>query len=156
MCCKIPGIPETDSPPGRWCRHVLPGRGCGIHPTRPETCRAFFCHWLENPNLGPEWKPDRAKFLLYTEAGGRRLVVGTDPAAPGAWRREPYYAQFKRWAALGAASNRQVIVFSGKRATAVLPDRDVDLGAVEIGDEIVYRAAGSGIEVEHRKASANT
>lgn len=156
LCCKVLGIPEFESPPGAWCRHVVQGRGCAIHPDRPGPCRTFFCHWLENGNLGPEWKPERAKFVLYTEMGGRRLVVASDPAAPAAWRRAPYYAQFKRWAALGAASNRQILVFSGKRATAVLPDRDHDLGTVERGDEVVFRGGAGRIEVEHRRAAARS
>lgn len=40
-------------------------------------------------------------------------------------------------------------MFIGRRATAVLPDRDVDLGDVGIGDRIVYRVAGGRIEVDH-------
>ena len=153
MCCKVFAIPELDKGVQQWCRHVNQGHGCGIHVMRPVTCRLFFCHWLRNPHLGPEWKPDRAKFLIYTEAGGRRMVVAPDAGAPAAWRREPYYAQFKRWALVGAPSNHQILVFHHKRATAILPDRDVDLGTVEVGDEVVYRMTGNRIEVDHRKAS---
>ncbi|MBE7203364.1 MAG: hypothetical protein INR70_36975 [Parafilimonas terrae] len=151
MCCKVFAIPEVDKGVQQWCRHVVPGRGCGIHATRPEVCRAFYCHWLVNPNLGPEWKPDRAKFLIYTESGGRRMVVAPDAGAPGAWRKEPYYSQFKRWAQAGAAANRQILVFHGTRATAVLPDRDVDLGTVDVGDEVIYRLVGNRVEVDHRR-----
>ncbi len=151
MCCKVFRIPETGSPPGHWCRHVVQGRGCGIHPTRPEACRTFFCHYLRNGNLGPDWKPERAKFVLYTELGGRRMVVATDLAAPSAWRRAPYYAQFKRWAAAGARADHQLLVFNGTRATAVLPDRDLDLGTVEVGDEVLYRPDRTGIAVEVRR-----
>jgi hypothetical protein len=152
MCCKVFAIPELDKGVQQWCRHVVQGQGCGIHPTRPETCRRFFCHWLRNPHLGPEWQPNRARFLIYTEAGGRRMVVAPDAGAPTAWRREPYYAQFKRWAAAGASSNHQILVFNGKRATAVLPDRDQDLGVVEVGDEVIYRLDGRRIEVDHRRS----
>jgi hypothetical protein len=151
MCCKVFAIPELDKGVAQWCRHVVPGRGCGIHPTRPETCRRFFCHWLRNPHLGPEWQPNFAKFLIYTEAGGRRMVVAPDVGAPTAWRRQPYLAQFKRWAQVGAASNHQILVFNGKRATAILPDREQDLGIVEVGDEVIYRSTGGRIEIEHRR-----
>lgn len=154
MCCKTFAIPEVEKAAGQWCRFVVQGTGCGIHSTRPEVCRLFFCHWLRNPNLGPEWRPDRAKFLIYTEIGGRRLVVAPDAGAPGAWRKQPYYAQFKRWAALGAPKNHQILVFNGKRASAVLPDRDVDLGIVEVGDEVIYRSAGGRIEVDHIRKGA--
>ncbi len=149
VCCKAFGIPELDKRPGQWCRHVVQSRGCGIHLDRPNTCRLFFCHWMRNGRLGPEWRPDRAKFVMYTEMEGRRLVVAPDAGMPSSWRRQPFYAQFKRWAALGAASNNQLLVFNGDRATAVLPDRDQDLGAVMPGDQVIYRVAGGRIEVDH-------
>lgn len=151
MCCKLPGIAELDKPPMAWCRHAVPGRGCSIHPDRPGVCRTFFCHYLRNPNLGPEWRPERSGFMLYTEAGGKRLVVASDSAKPGAWRRPPYYAQFKRWAAQGAPHQHQLLVFNGKRATAVLPDRDEDLGLIEIGDVVAYHVEPGGIRVEVRR-----
>ena len=155
MCCKVFAIAELDKASQQWCRHVVQGRGCGIHPDRPETCRLFFCHWLRNPHLGPEWKPDRAKFLIFTEMGGRRMVVAPDVGAPGSWRREPFYGQFKRWARVAADTNNQILVFNGKRATAILPDRDVDLGIVEVGDEVIYRRVGSRLEVEHRRKAVD-
>lgn len=151
MCCKVFRVVEVDKAPGQWCRHIVHGRGCGIHATRPGVCRTFFCFWLQNRTLGPEWKPDRAKFVLYTEMEGRRLVVATDGAAPAAWRKPPYYAQFKRWAELGSATNRQILVFHGTRATAVLPDRDVELGVVDVGDRVIYHVVKGRIEVEHRR-----
>ncbi len=107
---------------------------------------------MRNGALGPDWRPDRAKFVMYTEMEGRRLVVVPDVGAPTSWRRMPYYAQMKRWAALGAPRNNQLLVFNGDRATAVLPDRDVDLGTVRLGDHIVYRGTGHRIEVDHRSA----
>ena len=153
MCCKVFAIPEVEKGSQQWCRHVVQGRGCGIHATRPTVCRQFFCHWLRNPHLGPEWKPDRAKFLLYTEMGGKRLVVAPDAGSPHAWRKEPFYVQFKRWAVAAAASSNQILVFNGKRATAILPDRDVDLGVVEVGDDVITRLVSGRVEVEHRRKS---
>ena len=86
---------------------------------------------------------------MYRARAGRRGGGAPDAGAPASWRRQPYYAQFKRWAALGAASNNQLLVFTGDRATAVLPDRDQDLGAVSPGDRVIYRVAGGRIEVDH-------
>ena len=150
MCCKVFRIADVDSPSAQWCRHIVHGRGCGIHATRPSVCRTFFCHYLRNPNLGPEWKPDRAKFILYTEMSGKRLVIATDAATPSAWRNAPFYAQFKRWALAGARADHQILVFNGTRATAILPDRDLDLGTVDVGDEVIYHPGGGGIDVEVR------
>ena len=151
VCCKAFGIPELDKGPGQWCRHVVQARGCGIHETRPGVCRLFFCHWMRNGRLGPEWRPDVAKFVMYTEMEGRRLVLAPDAGTPTSWRRSPYLAQIRRWATLGASSNNQVLVFIGRRAIAVLPDRDEDLGAVEVGDRIIYRMAQGRIEVDHQR-----
>lgn len=153
MCCKTFDIPEIPKSSGQWCPHVVQARGCGIHEARPQTCRLFFCHWMRNGALGPEWRPDRARFLIYIEMEGRRMVVAPDAGAPSAWRRAPYLAQFRRWAALGSDKGHQILVFNGRRATALLPDRDVDLGIVEVGDSVVYRSAGGRIEVEHRRAA---
>ncbi len=156
MCCKVFAIPELDKGVQQWCRYVVQGRGCGIHPTRPQVCRQFFCHWLFNPHLGPDWQPNRAKFLIYTEMGGKRMVVAPDAGSPAAWRKEPYYSQFKWWAQAGAQSNHQILVFNNKRATAILPDRDVDLGTVDVGDEVIYRVVAGRIEVEHRKMTISS
>ncbi len=136
MCCKVFRIPEVEKNAGQWCRHVLQGKGCAIHETRPQTCRDFFCHWLVSPVLGPEWRPDTAKFVLYTEQGGQRLVVAADPGSPAAWRRQPYLTQLQAFARAGLEQGRQVIVFNGKMATGILPGGDVSLGNVEVGDEI--------------------
>ncbi len=149
VCCKAFGIPELDKQPGQWCRHVVQARGCGIHETRPSVCRLFFCHWMRNARLGPEWRPNVAKFVMYTEMEGHRLVIAPDAGTPSSWRRTPYLAQIKRWATLGASSNDQVLVINGRRAIAVLPDRDHDLGIVEVGDRIVYRAVQGRTEVDH-------
>ena len=35
MCCKVPYIKEFEKPAGVWCRHAVPGKGCGIYESRP-------------------------------------------------------------------------------------------------------------------------
>src|ERR1700730_953620 len=35
MCCKLPLIEELNKPIDRWCRHAVPGKGCGIYTDRP-------------------------------------------------------------------------------------------------------------------------
>ena len=44
-----------------------------------------------------------------------------------------------------------MLVFTGRRAIAVLPDRDQDLGIVEVGDRIIYRMVQGRIEVDHQR-----
>jgi hypothetical protein len=151
MCCKVFNVPEFDKPAGQWCRHTVHGKGCAIHATRPTVCRAFFCHWMRNAGLNDSWRPDRSKLVIYPEIGGRRLVVVVDPSFPRAWTKQPFYSQLKRWAAAAAQSDHQVVVFHGMNATVILPDRDVAVGTVAVGDELfVHRRAGQ-FEVEVRR-----
>jgi hypothetical protein len=152
MCCKVFRVVEFDKPAGQWCRHTLHGKGCAIHESRPDVCRAFFCHWTRNPALDETWRPDHSKVVLYTEAGGRRLVAVVDPGAPGAWTKPPVYQQLKRWAAAAAGSDHQVVVFHGMNATVILPDRDVPVGEVAIGDEILVKRHNGALVVEVRRA----
>ena len=91
MCCKVPYIGEFHKPPGVWCRHAAPGKGCTIYGSHPASCQAFHCLWLLSPDFGPEWKPDRAKFVVYVQRNGENLQVAVDPGFPQAWQRPPYY-----------------------------------------------------------------
>ncbi|HEX8168059.1 MAG TPA: hypothetical protein VF601_20000 [Beijerinckiaceae bacterium] len=158
LCCKVFDVPSLNKPMGQWCRHCLPGKGCGIHATRPEHCRAFHCLWMTAPWLGPEWKPERSKMVLTVDPATRFLLVQVDPGNAAAWRREPYYGQLKQWAAASLREKRHVVVFLNKSATVVLPDRDVALGVIEPGDRIVAReratASGTTVEVEKVRAAA--
>ena len=158
LCCKVYDVPVLDKPAGRWCQHCRPGRGCGIHDSRPQHCRSFNCLWMTAPWLGPDWKPDRSKMVLSIDPETRFLFVQVDPGAAAAWRREPYYRQLKQWAAASLPQRRHVVVFLNKSATVVLPDRDVPLGEIEAGDRIVAREratpTGMRLDVEKVKAAA--
>ncbi len=156
LCCKVYDVPALDKPLGQWCRHCRPGRGCDIHETRPDHCRAFHCLWMTQGWLGPEWKPDRAKFVLTVDPVTRFLLVQLDPGNAAAWKREPYYSQLKTWAAAAWRERRHVVVFLNKHATVVLPDRDVPVGEIGPGDRIVARerAGPSGVVIEVEKVRA--
>jgi hypothetical protein len=158
LCCKVFDVPSLAKPAGQWCRHCAPGRGCGIHETRPEHCRSFHCLWMTAPWLGPEWKPERAKMVLTVDPATRYLLVQVDPGSAAAWKREPYYGQLKQWAAASLGERRHVVVFVNKNATVVLPDKEVTLGPIEPGDRIVAHErltpAGATIEVEKVRAAA--
>ena len=136
LCCKVYDVPAVESVAGSWCRHCQPGRGCGIHETRPEHCRAFFCLWMTQDFLGPDWKPDRSRFVLTMDPGTRWLFAQVDPGAAQAWRKQPYLDQFRRWAAAGG---KPVIVFVNRLATAVMADHDVALGTIGPEERLVMR-----------------
>ena len=150
MCCKVPSIEEFAKPPGVWCRHAVSGKGCNIYPERPGSCRAFYCLWMQDESFGPEWKPDKAKFVVYVQRNGANLQIAVDPNFPNAWMKAPYQAQIRQWAAAGAERGQFVFVRIGPRMIALLPGRDVDLGRVDASDEIVVsrRPAAAGFDYE--------
>ncbi|MDB5569855.1 MAG: hypothetical protein JWN93_1038 [Hyphomicrobiales bacterium] len=139
MCCKVLHVRDLDKPPGVWCGHATPGKGCGVYASKPQDCGDFWCGWMQDGALGPEWKPDRAKFLLAST--GANTIVAVDPAFANAWRREPYESSIRRWAREGAARGRFVFVRIGRRCIALLPDGDKDLGDVGPQDDLAVSAA---------------
>jgi len=155
LCCKVYDVPSLDKPAGKWCQHCKPGQGCGIHETRPQHCRSFHCFWMTSDLLGPEWKPERCRFVLSVDPATQNLLVQVDPGQPSAWKTAPYYDQIKRWAAAALAEKRHVIVFLNKSATAVLPNRDIQLGIIGPEDRISVIRTGPGPDgIDIRKVSA--
>jgi hypothetical protein len=154
LCCKVVAVTELAKAAGEWCKHCRPGRGCGIHASRPFVCRGAYCEWMICKGLGPEWKPEKAKFALFKTNAGRRLTAHVDPGYPSAWRRSPYYQNLKQWAreaAQRAPEMHVVDVMVGEHSTVILPDRDVEIGIVA-ADELVrldkrLTATGEVIEV---------
>jgi hypothetical protein len=163
LCCKVLSISELAKPAGQWCTHCRPGKGCGIHATRPFVCRGFYCEWMISKGLGPEWRPEQAKFALFKTNGGRRLTAHVDPGYPAAWRRSPYYENLKAWAVQAVQKTPEmdlVDVMIGEHVIVILPDREVDLGIVA-ADEFVrlqrnVTTAGEIIEVGKIKRTPTT
>jgi hypothetical protein len=140
LCCKVYDVPTLAKPVGKWCSHCTPGKGCGIHETRPVHCRSFFCLWMTDAHFTPEWKPDRCKFVMSVDPVTRFLNIQVDPGSPNAWRTEPYHRQLVTWARQMVAEERFVIVFLNKAATIVLPDKEVSLGVLGETDRLIpYR-----------------
>ena len=137
LCCKVMRIDELESPAGKWCRHCIPGKGCGIHETRPPVCREFFCMWTYRKDIGPHWKPEKSKMVLCLELDGQRIAAHVDPSFPGAWQRSPYYQELKGWSAIAARAEVQVSVWIGRRAIVIVPDQDIDLGFIAEDEVIV-------------------
>jgi len=136
MCCKLLGVDAVQKPAGSWCRHYRRGQGCEIYHERPGACASFECLWLDSDKLGEAWRPDRAKFVMYTEREGLRLNVIVDPASPTAWRREPYYSRIKAMSQR-TAEGCELVVCVGERRIVVFPHEDVDLGLVDPEHKIV-------------------
>ena len=161
LCCKVVGVEELNKPIGEWCPHCKRANGCAIYQARPASCRTFMCQWLLAEGLGPEWKPDRAKFALLKSDNGRHLTAFVGPGNPGAWRRSPYYEALKQWAKLGSPATgavRLVDVMIGQRCVVILPDRDVDLGMLGADEMIQLQrkatATGETIEVTKMRRPA--
>ena len=133
MCCKTIAIEELDKPAGKWCAHAVAGKGCGVYAERPAVCRTFFCLWRYDASLDDDWRPDKARFV--TQPSG--LWIHGDPGAPAAWRAPKYYPTIKLAAARQAEKGRFIVVTIGNRATMILPDRDVEIGALEVKDVVV-------------------
>ena len=158
MCCKVAAVEEIAKPIGAWCPHCVHKSGCSIYAARPASCRTFYCQWMLAKGLGPEWKPERAKFALIKSAGGTHLTALVDPGFPSAWRRSPYYENLKRWAVEGTrrpSDLRLVDVMIGPRCIVILPDRDVDIGILGADEMIRLEYTGTpGRTIEVRKIKA--
>jgi hypothetical protein len=146
LCCKVIAVADFNKLPGVWCSHCIRGKGCGIYETRPTDCRTFFCEWMLEKGLGPEWKPERCKFALVMGEGGH-LTAFVDPGFPSAWRASPYVEAFRKLAA-----ERVITIRVGAKVIVVLPDREIDLGHVG-PDESVRLEPGPNGRIEARKVA---
>jgi hypothetical protein len=106
------GVTALDKRAGKWCRHFSRAAGCAVYDSRPDDCRVFNCLWLLTSALDESWKPSTAGFVLHSELGGARLVVECDAARPHDWRRDPYQATLRRWA---AEPGQEVLILVGSR-----------------------------------------
>ena len=130
MCCKLLAIAAIEKPADRWCPNFKRGCGCGIYESRPAACAGFECLWLESEKLDDRWRPDKARFVMYTEQDGRRLRVVVDPAHPMAWKQEPYYSRLKAMSQR-AYDGHELLISVGDRRIVVFPDQDADLGVID-------------------------
>ena len=135
MCCKLPEIAELAKPAGVWCKNVAHGKGCKIYDERPGSCRAFHCWWQLDPQLGPEWKPDKSKFMIWRNGSGG-WIISVDPGNPNAWRQPQYIRSLRLLAAQIAETGQPLLVFNRTKATCILPDRDVELPPLKDGQAI--------------------
>ena len=135
LCCKVYALPELNKPPGVWCRHCQPGKGCAIHDALPDQCRQFFCLWMTDAAMPAEWRPDRARFVLTVFPENGFVYGQVDPGAPGAWRRAPYYDALRTMAKTLLAQRRHLIMFVGDEATLVMPEEALPIGKMSAKDK---------------------
>ena len=135
LCCKVYALPALEKPPGAWCRHCTPGKGCAIHESAPAQCQQFFCLWMTDAKMPDEWRPDRAHFVLSIHPPNGFVFGQVDPGSPGAWRRPPYYDGLRRMARALIEERRHVIMFVGDEATLVMPDEALPLGRMTAQDQ---------------------
>jgi hypothetical protein len=128
LCCKVYDVPVFQKAAGTWCRHFSQGIGCSIHENRPDFCKSFFCNWIYHKELGPEWKPDKCRFVLTTDPSTKNILVEVDPGSPSAWRKEPYYSAMKNWAKNLLPVKRHVAISIKKYLIILLPDEEVSIG----------------------------
>lgn len=124
LCCRTYEIAELGKPMGLACP-LLVETGCAIHGSHPKTCKAFRCHWLEQPDLGAEWRPSTAGFVLRLDPDAVTMWVDVDPQRPGAWRRPPYYDQIKSWSWAVKDGRGVVMIHDGGGVFVVFPETEL-------------------------------
>jgi hypothetical protein len=144
------GVTEIEKPKGVWCEYCEVGTGCQIYQSRPHSCKEFHCAFLILNILTEAWRPSKCKIVVAAELDGKRLAAHVDPSRPNAWKAEPYYGQLKRWARLAVQKRHQVLVYIGRRAIAILPGQDVDLGVIGDDEVIVMGERSTSLGLEQR------
>jgi hypothetical protein len=134
LCCLIYALPILDKPARQWCEHCKSGKGCAIYSARPGPCRTFQCMWTVAGALDEKWRPDIAGFVIASN--DMQLFIDVDPEKPDAWRKEPYYAQLKRWSARNKQRFLTVVVRTPDESIVIFPEADIALGPARQGVEI--------------------
>lgn len=88
ICCQFFAVPEIAKPTGQWCAHCTE-QGCGIHLTRPQSCRNFECFWLMDDSFPDDLRPDLCGVVASFNESHDSAVVHVDPARPDALAQSP-------------------------------------------------------------------
>ena len=99
LCCKVLKIPEPlNKPAGMWCEHFKDGVGCSIYGEHPDGCKNYKCGWLERPEYGDEWFPNKSKIIIMEKHEHKIITFIVDTQYPNRWRDEPYYSHITQTA----------------------------------------------------------
>jgi hypothetical protein len=66
VCCIALTIddPDLQKPQGYKCHHAQRDNSCAVYPTRPQTCRTFFCGWRQLKWIREPMRPDKSGVLV--------------------------------------------------------------------------------------------
>lgn len=88
LCCTVLRVDALRKLGGVDCVHQCAQGGCGIHPRRPDICRAYRCLWLGG-GLGDDDRPDRLGAVVDLVAQGGSAWLEIREAFPGAFEGSP-------------------------------------------------------------------
>jgi hypothetical protein len=137
LCCKVIRVDVLAKPQWQYCPHCVVGQGCGIHATRPDDCRAWFCEYLKNPGMADDWYPKTSHMVIEVLDDGINAHVYVDPDHPDAWTTEPYYSDLKASAEEAVKRRSRITVHVGTRQIILFPDRDVVFDNVAADEEVI-------------------
>jgi hypothetical protein len=90
---------------------------------------------MSDGTMPPEWRPDRARFVLSLFPATGFVYGQVDPGSPGAWRRAPYYDALRSMAKRLQDQRRLLVMFLGDEATLVTPGEPLPLGKMTAEDD---------------------
>ena len=84
LCCRFYAVPELGKRAQEGCAHCT-ATGCGIHQSRPPSCRNFDCFWLMDERFPDALRPDRCGVVAWWNgADHESAVLHVDPDRPDA------------------------------------------------------------------------
>ena len=141
LCCKVYTFPEIGKPPGVWCKHCTPGKGCAIHDDLPDQCRRVL--------LPVDDRRDHAGRVAAGPGAVRavrlsderlRLRSGRSRLARRVAAGRPTIDGLRAMAKTLLEQRRHLLMFVGDQATLVMPDEDVPLGQDDGRRQFPHRA----------------
>lgn len=122
LCCTLLTVSEIEKPIEQRCVHQCQ-RGCAIHDTKPDSCAAFECAWLQGQaeGWGMSLRPDRCGVVFYIEDNpefrGRIIIAQVDPQRPRADTRRTVSRVIDKLVSRG----QTVGILCGRRRTVHTP-----------------------------------
>lgn len=148
LCCKLMRVSALQKPHLVLCEHCDEGIGCRIYADRPKECRDFYCTYRWSPELGEEWKPTACGMVMSYEGRTKRVNISVDPERGAVWRTEPYYTQIKAMALHMLRKQGHLVVWEGRTAIVILPNREVPIADDTVNYDVCGRVGVAGEEYE--------